>query len=566
MRHAKVIGGAIAVGLGVGSMGVTLGCSGGSGGKGGTTSATGTTSASTGTATVTGSGTTTGSGMTTTGAGMTTSSSSTGSGVVGDSVLMHHKNPSRDGVYVEPALVKSAIATLHEDPAFQPSGLQGAEYAQPLFIDGGAGGTDLLIVATESNDVYALNAATGATVWTKNLGTPTPLSKLPCGNIDPYGVTGTPVIDFASRTLFVDGVVATGQKSTHEVFALSIDTGDVMPGWPVDMSTAAKSGNTTFNPAPQGERGALAVVNGTVYIPYGGLYGDCGTYHGWVVGISIADPTKVTAWATAAGGGGAWMPGGISTDGTNLFIATGNTFATTTWGGGDAVIELTAAAPLAMSSYFTPKNWHNLDNGDLDLGAAPVLFDLGGSTPSKLLIAFGKDGNAYLLDRTALGSVGTAIGGNAGACTATNTTNACASLHVSSNEIITAPAVYTTTSATRVAFRAAGVGCTSGAGGDLTTLVIAPGSPPSLQHSWCATAGGGAPMVTTSDGTNDAIVWMMGAGGDGHLHAFDGDTGAPVPFADAAKNIPNMRRYNAPIAAKGTIYVPADGGPVAFTL
>ena len=73
-------------------------------------------------------------------------------------------------------------------------------------------------------------------------------------------------------------------------------------------------------------------------------------------------------------------------------------------------------------------------------------------------------------------------------------------------------------------------------------------------------------MVTTSDGTHDVIVWSMGAENDGHLHAFDGDTGAAVTFAGSTTNIANMRRYNTPIAAKGRIFVPADGTVVAFTL
>jgi hypothetical protein len=73
-------------------------------------------------------------------------------------------------------------------------------------------------------------------------------------------------------------------------------------------------------------------------------------------------------------------------------------------------------------------------------------------------------------------------------------------------------------------------------------------------------------MVTTSNGTADVIVWMMGAEGDNRLHAFDGDTGAAVPFTGSTTTIPNMRRFNVPIAAKGRIFVPADNAVVAFTL
>jgi outer membrane protein assembly factor BamB len=478
-----------------------------------------------------------------------TSSSGTSSGAMaGDSVLMHHKNPSRDGVYVQPALTKAAVATLHKDTSFAPTGIQGQVYAQPLFVDGGAGGKDMVIVATGANNVYALDAATGATLWTKNVGASVPLANLPCGNVDPFGINGTPVIDFATRTLYLDAEVLSGGSNTHDVFALSIDDGSIKAGWPVDMAAKAKSGSTTFQPNPQSQRGALALFGGTLYIPFGGRYGDCGNYHGWVVAISTTDPTNVQAWATSAQGGGSWAPNGVSTDRTNLFMTTGNTInAGGNWGGGEAVIRLTPGASLAMNAYFAPKNWQALDNGDADLGTGPVIFDLAGSTPSALTFVFGKDGNGYLLDRNNLGGVSDPLG----------------VAKVSGGAIISAPVVYSTATATYVATRGNGSACTTGSG-DLLTVKIMPGSPPTIAKSWCAAGGAGSPMVTTSDGHADAIVWTLGAEADGHLHAFDGDTGTAIAFTDAKVNIPGMRKFNTPIAAKGRIFVPVDGGIVAF--
>ena len=103
------------------------------------------------------------------------------------------------------------------------------------------------------------------------------------------------------------------------------------------------------------------------------------------------------------------------------------------------------------------------------------------------------------------------------------------------------------------------------AAGDLTTLKLMPGTPPRLVASWCATQGGaGAPIVTTTDGQSDAIVWGLGAEGDGHLHGFDGDTGSQI-FSGAATTIAGLHRFNSPIAAKGRIFVAADSGVVAFT-
>ena len=74
----------------------------------------------------------------------------------------------------------------------------------------------------------------------------------------------------------------------------------------------------------QNQRGALALLNGTLYIPYGGFGGDCGVYHGWVVGIATQDPSQVSAWATRAVRAGIWGPGGVVTDGSSLFVTTGN--------------------------------------------------------------------------------------------------------------------------------------------------------------------------------------------------------------------------------------------------
>jgi outer membrane protein assembly factor BamB len=477
----------------------------------------------------------------------------------GESVLMHHKNLSRDGVYVQPKLTKAAItASFNKDPNFSAVLATGeAIYAQPLFVDGAFGpvagtpGPDLVIVATEQNNVYALNAATGAQVWKTNLGAPVPLADMPCGNIDPFGVTGTPVIDFGSRALFVDAMTTpdAGTTKRHLIFALSIDDGSIRSGWPLDVGAKVTSGSTTFNNAPQSQRGALAVLNGTLYVAYGGLYGDCVGYHGWLVAVSISDPTQLQAWATSAAAGGVWGPGGVASDGTNLYVTTGNTQSATVWGGGEGLLRFTPGPSFATPAYWAATDWLMLDNGDEDVGGSgPIVFDLAGATPSSLALALGKDGNAYLLDRNNLGGIAAPL----------------VMASVATNEIIGAAAVYTTATATYVAMRANGKLCTSGSG-SLSTLKIVPGAPPTIVGGWCAEGGSGAPMVTTSDGHADAIVWILGADGNGFLNAFDGDTGAAIAYPGKAVAIPGLRRYNTPIAAKGRMYVPADGTIVAFT-
>src|SRR5213594_3633434 len=196
-------------------------------------------------------------------------------------VTQEHNNPSRDGVYIDAAFTPSAAANLTRDLGFNGT-ISGNVYAQPLYIEGGPNGA-MVIAVTESNNVYALNATTGAVIWQRNLG-PAVTSGLPCGNINPLGITGTPVTDLASRSLFLDAMID-GNPKKHFVYSLNVDTGATNPGWPVDLNATVGFNGTSFTSNVQNERGGLAVVNGVLYVPFSGLAGDCGTYHGWVVGI-----------------------------------------------------------------------------------------------------------------------------------------------------------------------------------------------------------------------------------------------------------------------------------------
>src|SRR5439155_19556940 len=122
-----------------------------------------------------------------------------------------------------------------------------------------------------------------------------------------------------------------------------------------DVNATATYNGMTFESRIQEERGGLALVNGIVYVPYSGYSGDCETYHGWVVGVDINNPTNVLAWATTAVGGGIWGHGGVASDGTNLFVVTGNTFNTAGNGvGGEPIIRLQAGP--VFSDFWAPTN------------------------------------------------------------------------------------------------------------------------------------------------------------------------------------------------------------------
>ena len=188
-------------------------------------------------------------------------------------VTQEHNNLSRDGLYIDSAFTAANAANLTRDLNFNGT-ISGNVYAQPLYIEGGPNGA-MVIAVTESNNVYALNADDGSIIWQRNLG-PAVTSGLPCGNISPLGITGTPVVDLASRSLFLDAMID-GATKKHFVYSLNVDTGVTNPNWPVDLNATASYNGTTFTSLVENERGGLAIVNGILYVSFSGHAGDCGT-------------------------------------------------------------------------------------------------------------------------------------------------------------------------------------------------------------------------------------------------------------------------------------------------
>jgi hypothetical protein len=476
----------------------------------------------------------------------------------GRSVLEYHNGPRRDGMYVEPTFTRQAAAAIRLDTAFAPA-IDGPTYAQPLFFDGGAEGQDMLIVATEQNQVSAFNPTDGSAIWQKVLGPPA--TSLPCGNINPLGVTGTPVIDPNSRTLYLDAM--TGTPAKHMIFALSLDDGSTREGWPVDVNAKAMADGRSFESSVQNQRGGLTILDGMVYVPYGGHYGDCGNYRGWVVGVKLDDPNTVISWVTRSKAAGIWAPGGIASDGTSLYVVTGNAMADngglfsapTTWGEGEAVIRLPKDLKFSMqeTDFAAAMNWQNLDSSDSDIGGSgPMLFSVPGATPSELAIALGKDGLAYILSTENLGGFG----------------NWVSAARVSSEQLINAPVAYTTPTGTFIAFKGTGADCpaSSGGGRKITAIKIMPGTPPSMQAAWCSGPNGqGSPIVTSTDGMNESIVWYVAAESDNRLRGFNGETGEVI-FDGGSEQVGRVARFQTPILAKGKIYVAAGDRVYAYTL
>jgi hypothetical protein len=221
------------------------------------------------------------------------------------------------------------------------------------------------------------------------------------------------------------------------------------------------------------------------------------------------------------------------------------------WGGSEAVVRLplTLADPTANDAdFFTPTNWHMLDKEDLDLGgtsAIPVL------TPTiERVLALGKDGNAYLVNPENLGGVGHEI----------------AVAHVSTGEIRTAMAAYPSTGAAMVVYGGGGAGegegaaCPKGQSGNLVMLKVTPSV---VSTAWCASyAGAGSPIVTTTDGKLNPIVWVAGAQGNGKLYGFRGTDGKLLA-AVAGGGAP-IESYQTILWANDRFYVAANGAIYAF--
>lgn len=484
----------------------------------------------------------------------------------GASVLQLHKHANRDGVYVEPTLTSAAVATVHIDATFDGSyaqaGAKGPVYAQPLFVDNGGAG-DELIVVTESNDVLAFDAA-GKVKWhtgPSTLGQAAPNSAFGCGNIDPSGITGTPAVDLGTRAMFLQTDVLEGGKPHHKIHSLSIDDGTERPGWPIDVDLIIPG----FADANQGERGALLVLGDRVFVPFGGRAGDCLPYRGYVVSLPLSSPTAANAavFATKAedaqGGGaagGIWAPTGVSSDGASIFFDTGNAQGTFPMMWTDSYTEGVFRLPPSLAfdatdttRWFAPMDWRTLDQNDIDISGSGVLIvDAPGVTPSPLAAVLGKDSKLYLLDAANLGGM---------------TPSGLFATAVAASEIINAPVSYTTTKGTYVAFKAA---CPGGGAPTVNAVPIVAG--PKTGTAWCAgVQGGGSPMVTTTGGGADTVVWFVSTEGeniapDYKLYGFDGDTGKKL--VSTAAMTPSQR-FISPIAAKGRIFVAADDKLFAFT-
>jgi outer membrane protein assembly factor BamB len=289
----------------------------------------------------------------------------------------YHRDAGRSGLgAAEPSLNGPHVAW--------NAAVDGDVYASPLIVRGH------VIIATENNTVYSLDVFTGSVVWKMHLGDPVDAASLPCGDIAPVtGITGTPAADVAGGMLYV---VAYLRTHHHMLFAMKLVDGSV--AWQVDVDPSGS------NPVVQQFRGALAIGNGSVYVPVGGLFGDCGAYHGYVVSVGLSGGQPRQFQVSALRGASVWSPQGasIASDG-SVYVVTGNAFGSG-FGNSNAVLQLSPDLS-SVKSYFAPSNWAALNASDTDLGSVGATL-LSGDR----VLAVGKEGVAYVLRAGALGGIG----------------------------------------------------------------------------------------------------------------------------------------------------------------
>ncbi len=332
--------------------------------------------------------------------------------------------------------------------------VDGYVMAEPLYVPNvnipGRGTHNVVFIATEHDTVYAFDAnsagTNGGLLWSTNLGSSavttivggftnrnfgTRYSNNSFTDIEPeVGITGTPVIDTRSGTLYVNaftGEVGGGVTNYfHTLNALNITDGTEQPYSPVRVTASVAGtgvdnvgGVVTFNPKQENQRSALTLAGGILYLNYAG-YGDTDPYHGWIIGYNPTNLVQLTNYvfnttpnsASAdfgdnAGEGGIWMGGGgLAVDeNTNLYFATANgIFNFTNVSGvtefGDCIMKLSTTNGLHVADYFAPWNQATLQALDQDLGSGGVLIlpDQPGPYPHELLVT-GKQGENYVLNR-----------------------------------------------------------------------------------------------------------------------------------------------------------------------
>jgi hypothetical protein len=427
-------------------------------------------------------------------------------------VLTYHNDNLRTGQNVHETILTTANVNSSMFGKLFSLPVDGPIFAQPLYMPGVTVGTqvhNLVFVATEHGSVYAWDADRASTtpVWHTSFINPAAgVTAIPCGEaaggncatIYPeFGITGTPVIDSSTGTLYVVAstkeVTGSTTNYVYRLHALSIVTGQEKFGGPVEIQ--ATSGSVTFLPKQHLQRAGLLLVNGVVYIGFGS-HGDMSPWYGWLLGYSASTLQRVMVFNTAPtnGEGAIWQSGcGPAADGSgNIYFNTGNGPFDVNTGGrdyGDSIVKLNSSG--TVLDYFTPYNQATLAASDADVGSSGlVLLPDQTGTYAHVLIGAGKQGVIYSVNRDGMGKYNAASNHNIQSLAG-----------LSSSGLFGSPAYWNDNGDVYLYFAAWD--------DYVRAFKVTNGMVAQTSHSSITLAFPGATPSVSSNGTSNGIVWII---------------------------------------------------------
>jgi hypothetical protein len=348
-------------------------------------------------------------------------------------VFTHHNDNLRTGQNLDETVLTPANVTPINFGLLYAYPIDGYAYAAPLYVANlnipGSGFHNVVYVATEHDSVYAFDAdgLTPAPLWQVSFINPPAVTTVSSSTVQSndlipeIGITGTPVIDQVSGTLYAIAKTAetVGNTTTYvqRLHALDITTGAEKFGGPVTIQASvsgsgdgSQNGQVPFDPLWQLQRPALLLANGVVYAAFGS-HGDNALYHGWILGFDATSLKLVMAYNATPNGsaGGIWHAGGgLAADSAgDIYFMTGNgTFDANLPGGrdyGDSIAKISPSG--AVLDYFTPHDQMNMNSNDIDLGSGgPLLLPDQSGPYTHLLVTAGKGGTIYVVNRDNMGA------------------------------------------------------------------------------------------------------------------------------------------------------------------
>jgi len=498
-------------------------------------------------------------------------------------VTTYRNNPARSGENLQETVLAPSNVTPAQFGKLFSHSVDGQVYAQPLYLASlsipGKGIHNVVFIATAHDTVYAFDADSidgpnASPLWQVSLADvdagdrPATVSDvLGCSSMVPeIGITGTPVIDTATRTLYVVALTIRQDSFVHQLHALDAATGAERPGSPVVIDAMvtgtgdsfSSSGFVPFHSYLQKNRAGLLLLNNVVYTAWTS-YCDTGPYHGWLIAHDATTLRQLSVFNSSPNSWAAsfWMGGAApaADDGGNIYVISGNGPFDGDKNGtdfGDSVLKLSPTSGLALADYFTPHNQSDLNRADLDLGSsgAVLLPDAAGSgAHPRLLISAGKEGRIFVLDRDQMGHFNP-----------NGDSQIVQSVEGAIGPLYGAPAYFNQT----VYF--------SAANDVLKAFSISAGrlaATPSARASQVFGYPGAVPTIS-ANGTSNGIVWLLEGGTGGTLHAYDAANVAIELYnsqTNASRDsLGSFVRFTIPTVANAKVYVGTANSVAVFGL